>query len=200
LLTGAGEADPAALIAGAEQNEPAGRWRQGTRYDALTGLPNSVLFTERVENLLRTTPPHALVGLCFLDLYPVNTGTRQVSDALLVALAQRLDRALTTAGHLFARLGDNEFVVLVTGPDLVPGAAAEVAGQVVGLLTAPFRVGEHDLCAPTSISVVERRVGETTYADLLSCAADLRMRQARSGDPARWMAVDLDCARALVRR
>jgi GGDEF domain-containing protein len=80
----------------------------------------------------------------------------------------------------------------------VPGAAAEVAGQVVQLFAAPFRVGEHELTVSASIGVVERRAADTTYDDLVH-AADLRMRQAKARGLASWIAVDLDRACAAVR-
>jgi diguanylate cyclase (GGDEF)-like protein/PAS domain S-box-containing protein len=185
-----------------EQYELASRWRHRALHDPLTGLPNRALFAERVTRLLRTSPPDALVGLCFLDLDSFKAVNDQVGypvgDRLLVAVAQRLDRSLLPHGNLLARLGGDEFVILVTGPGLVPGAAAEVAAQVMQLLADPFRVGEHELKVSASISVVERRAADTTYEDLLR-AATLRIRRAKASGRARWIAVDLDRACAAVR-
>jgi diguanylate cyclase (GGDEF)-like protein len=170
-------------------------------HDPITGLANGVLFAERVDHLLRTSAPDARLGLCFLELDSISDDERcghPVPDPLLVAVAERLDHGLTRAGRLLARLGRTEFVILVTGPGLIPGAVVEVAGQVLQLLAAPFRVGEHEMRVLASIGVVERTVADTSRADLLH-AADLGMRRARTGDRAHWIAVDLDRARAVVR-
>ena len=75
-----------------------------------------------------------------------------------------------------------------------------VGAGLAGLAAARRLVaGGHEVTVCAGIGVVERLVGETTYEDLLSCAADLRVRQAKVGDRSRWMAVDLDRACALVR-
>ena|SRR5438094_5142615 len=175
------------LVAEVPDYEP----RHGA-HDRLTGLPNRLLLGQLVDEVLRSSPPDALIGLCFVDF-------DRLGDRLLSTVAGRLDRGLTAPDTLLARIADTEFVVLVSGPRLVPGATAEVAAQVAHLLTSPFQVGGHEVTVCAGIGVVERLVGETTYEDLLSCAADLRVRQAKVGDRSRWMAVDLDRACALVR-
>src|SRR6266516_3023578 len=121
-----------------------------------------VSFVERVEELIRASPPNALVGLCLVGLDPGG-------DPLLSAVAQRLDQGLTKPGQLLALLSGDEFAILVTGPGLVPGATAEVAGQVVQLLIAPIPVGGDELTVSARIGVVERVAAETTGTDLLSC-------------------------------
>jgi diguanylate cyclase (GGDEF)-like protein/PAS domain S-box-containing protein len=186
-----------------EQRELAGQWRHRAFHDPLTGLPNRSLFADRVEELFRTSRPATLVGLCFLDLDAFKSVNDKlgyaVGDRLLVAVAERLRRGLAAQGHLLARLGGDEFVVLVNGAGgIVPGTAAEVAGHLLQVLAAPFRLGEHELRISASIGVVERAVAETTYEDLLR-AADLRMRRAKTAGKARWSAVDLDTARPAPR-
>jgi diguanylate cyclase (GGDEF)-like protein len=185
-----------------EQHELADQWRHRALHDPLTGLPNRSMFAERVGDVRRSSPPGALVGLCFLDLdafKSVNdTLGYAVGDRLLVAVAGRLGRGLSAQGHLLARLGGDEFVVLVNGPGLAPGAAAEVAGHLLQVLGAPFLIGEHELRISASIGVVERPAAETSYEDLLR-AADQRMRRAKAGGKARWSAVDLDTARPAPR-
>ncbi len=185
-----------------EQHELADQWRHRAFHDPLTGLPNRSLFADRVEELFRTSRPGALVGLCFLDLDAFKSVNDKlgyaVGDRLLVAVAERLNRGLATEGHLLARLGGDEFVVLLNGSGLVQGTAADVAGQLLQMLAAPFAVGEHELRISASIGVVEGVASETTYEDLLR-AADQRMRRAKAGGKARWSAVDRDGARPAPR-
>jgi diguanylate cyclase (GGDEF)-like protein len=161
------------------------------------------LVAERVEELIRTSAPDTLIGLCFLALDSSRSVhdhcEHPVDDRLLTAVTQRLDRGLAGPGHLLARAGDEELVILVTGPELAPGAAVQVAGQMVHLLADPFQVGGQELIVSASVGVVERTAAETTCADLLAGAADLRTRMSKAGDRGRWMAVDLDRARAVVR-
>src|SRR2546430_10736319 len=85
-------------------------------HDPLTGLANGVLFARYVDDLLRTSPPDARIGVCFLELDSVSVNERYgyaVGDRLLVAVAGRLDHCLSGPGRLLARLGGTEFVILV---------------------------------------------------------------------------------------
>jgi diguanylate cyclase (GGDEF)-like protein len=206
LRPDAGCAEPRLVVVAqdvTEQRELAGQWRHRAFHDPLTGLPNRSLFADRVDELFRTSPPAALVGLCFLDLDAFKAVNDQlgyaVGDRLLVAVAERLRRGLTGQSHLFARLGGDEFVVLVSAAGgIVPGTAARVAGHLLQVLAAPFRLGEHELRISASIGVVERPAAETSYEDLLR-AADQRMRRAKATGKARWSAVDLDTARPAPR-
>jgi diguanylate cyclase (GGDEF)-like protein len=163
-------------------------------YDPVTGLPNRYGFAELARDLVAAARPDALVGLCYLDLEP----TGPVDDRLIVALAQRLGPGLDRSDTLLARFGHHEFAVLVSGPELLPGAAARVAGDLLHLLATPFPTGGRELAVAANIGVVERVAAETTYEDLLH-AVDLRMRQGRTSPQAGWIAVDLDHAKAMVR-
>jgi len=169
------------------------------RYDTLTGLPDRAMFATRVEELLRTSPPDALLGLCIVDFAGGTGDVDPAGDGFLLAVARRLCRAVTGPGTLLARLSGTEFVLLVSGPRLLPGATVDVARQVGQLLAAPLPVGGQERTVAASIAVVERQVAETTHTDLLACAAHLKLRQTKAGDRARWMVVDLDRARATVR-
>ncbi len=161
--------------------------------DPLTGLPDRTGFAERAGHLLRTAVPEALVGLCYLDLGAPGV----LPDPVTLAVAGRLS-TLAAHGNVLARLGRDEFVLLIAGRELIPGAIAELGGRVLQVLTAPFPVGGHEVSVSARISVVERAAGETTHEDLMN-AADRGMRQARARHLAHWMAVDLDRACALVR-
>ncbi|MFF7885637.1 diguanylate cyclase domain-containing protein [Streptomyces sp. NPDC020794] len=105
-------------------------------HDALTGLPNRALFTDRVAHALRkrtvgTTPPAVL----FLDLdgfKAVNDSAgHAMGDALLIQAARRL-QASVRAGDTVARLGGDEFTALLEGE---AGASPPPARELSPLLT-----------------------------------------------------------------
>ncbi len=109
-------------------------------HDALTGLPNRALFTERLEQAVsqrsaREHPPAVL----FLDLdwfKAVNDAQGHAAgDALLVEAAARL-RASVRVGDTVARFGGDEFAALVHS-DPQGKAAAELAARLHAALTRP---------------------------------------------------------------
>ena len=165
-------------------------------HDPLTGLPNRALFTERLDRLFY--PPDgaagATVGLCFLDLdgfKAINDGHgHQIGDLLLAAVADRINRCVTADGHLFARIGGDEFVIVVAD-QAGGGATPGIAEKALRTLDRPFRIADHELRISASIGVVERPVAGTTPAELL-WDADVAMRRAKAGGKARWAMLDLD--------
>jgi diguanylate cyclase (GGDEF)-like protein len=176
----------------ADQHHVHLRLRHQAYHDPLTGLPNRALLAERIHQLFRTPAPESRVGLCFLDL----DGFKQVNDALghdvgdrlLAAVAERMNACVTAHGHLLARMGGDEFVILV-GAHAVPGAAVAIADQVMRVLGAPFRVGGHEVRVSASIGVVERPIAATGPAELLR-AADLTMYRAKNAGKGRWALFD----------
>ncbi|OLT09513.1 hypothetical protein BJF78_30645 [Pseudonocardia sp. CNS-139] len=99
--------------------------RHQALHDPLTGLPNRTLFFERLGAALAVPAAERHVGVCYLDLdgfKAVNdTLGHEIGDRLLAAVAGRLAAELTGAGHLVARTGGDEFVVLVERPAGEPG-------------------------------------------------------------------------------
>jgi diguanylate cyclase (GGDEF)-like protein/PAS domain S-box-containing protein len=170
--------------------------RHQAQHDPLTGLPNRALFTERLDRLFHppAAAPGVTVGLCFLDLdgfKAINDGLgHQIGDQLLTAVADRINRCVTADGHLVARIGGDEFVMLVAD-QTGPGTTAGMAEKVLRTLDQPFRVGDHELPVSASIGVVEREVSSTTPAELL-WDADVAMRRAKAAGKGRWAVLDLD--------
>jgi diguanylate cyclase (GGDEF)-like protein len=190
----AGFAEALRQRASSEQHHLHLRLRHQAYHDGLTGLPNRALLAERIHQLFRAAAPDARVGLCFLDL----DGFKQVNDRyghdvgdrLLVAVAERMNGCVTTQGHLLARVGGDEFVILVAmGAE--PGAAVAVADQVMRAMARPFRIDACELSVSASIGVVERRVGATAPAELMR-AADLTMYRAKVAGKNRWALCDQD--------
>ncbi|MFG1674822.1 putative bifunctional diguanylate cyclase/phosphodiesterase [Micromonospora sp. NPDC049282] len=169
------------------------RFRHQATHDPLTDLPNRTLFTERLTAAI-TTPGRGAdrVGVCFLDLdrFKVvnDSHGHQVGDSLLVAVAQRLRRAL--GEHLVARLGGDEFVILVehtAGTD----DAVKVAEAALDAMREPALVDGHELAVSASIGIVERPVSGTSPMELMR-AADSTLHWAKAAGGARWSLFDAD--------
>jgi diguanylate cyclase (GGDEF)-like protein/PAS domain S-box-containing protein len=126
-------------------------------YDALTGLPNRVLFNDRLAQALAHARRHGArgVSIMFLDLDRFKTINdtlgHSAGDDLLRAVGVRLTGALRE-GDTVARLGGDEFLFLLPGVDDVEGAA-RVGEKILELFAQPFDVQSHELHVTTSIGI-----------------------------------------------
>ena len=147
-------------------------------HDRLTGLANRVLFREQLTQLL-TGIPAPETGLLLLGLDGFRALNEAhgpvVGDSVLTELAGRL-RVAFGARHLVARLGPDQFALLLAAGD----AAAELARGVQGLLEPPF--GEHTLHVSAGVAWAQRRHGPAS-ADELIAAAESALARAKSGGP-----------------
>jgi len=167
------------------------RLRQQAVHDPLTRLPNRTLVQERLAAAFARSGSR--VGVCYLDLdrfKAVNDRLgHDIGDRLLVAVAARLDECVSTRGHLVARMGGDEFVILAEDPP--PDELATLADLVLDVLQEPVRVDEHQLAISASMGVVECDVDVTTPADVLK-AADVTLYWAKSDGRNRWARFDPD--------
>jgi diguanylate cyclase (GGDEF)-like protein len=106
------------------------------QHDALTGLPNRALFTERLEEALDKATDDARVAVMLIDLdgfKEVNdTLGHHTGDAILIEVAQRLG-PLDQDGSVVARLGGDEFAVLILDApddDTISVRAEEIIGSI----------------------------------------------------------------------
>ncbi len=125
-------------------------------HDVLTGLPNRLLFRERVSQALTQARRHDhQVALLFIDLdrfKEINDSLgHQIGDRLLQVTASRLRRCLRE-GDAVARLGGDEFVVSLSGLS-DSNDAHLIAGKILEVLREPIRVGSHELNVSSSIGI-----------------------------------------------
>ncbi|MDZ5602988.1 EAL domain-containing protein [Pseudomonas sp. RP23018S] len=125
-------------------------------HDPLTGLPNRLLFNDRVEQALGTAQSHKRgCALLLMDLdhfQSINDGLgHTLGDQLLKRVAERLSHWLG-AGVTLARLGGDEFGVLLERCPHV-GEAASLARDVIEHMKEPFSFEGHRLFISVSIGI-----------------------------------------------
>ena len=132
------------------------RLQHMAQHDALTELPNRLLFMDRLKQALARARWHErLVAVLFVDIDRFKTINdtlgHEVGDRLLQALAERLT-ASVREGDTVARFGGDEFVVLLddVGSDKDIGA---VALKVLETLAPPFAIDGQNLYVTASIGV-----------------------------------------------
>lgn len=127
-----------------EQNQAAERIQHVAHHDSLTGLPNRLLFNDRLGQAITLARRDASqFALLYLDLdkfKPVNdTLGHDAGDRLLKRVAERI-RAQVRESDTVARVGGDEFTVILRDISSRQDAAA-VAEKIIATVAAPFLLG-----------------------------------------------------------
>lgn len=151
--------------------------------DALTGLPNRRLFSDRLaQTLALMQRERRTIGLLYIDLDGfklVNDSLgHHVGDALLCEVASRF-RAHVRRSDTLARVGGDEFTVILTALNQ-PSDAAIVAESLLASLATPFRLHDHDITIGASIGISTLEGPRQEEVDLLQ-QADSAMYAAKRG-------------------
>jgi diguanylate cyclase (GGDEF)-like protein len=150
-------------------------------YDSLTGLPNRLLFDDRMEQaMVRSGRSGRPCALMFVDLdrfKPVNdTFGHHVGDELLKAAAGRLVNCVRKEDTV-ARAGGDEFIVVVSELTKREDAAL-IGGKILEQLSRPFSVERHELEISCSIGISVFPEDGKTLLELLN-NADVAMYHAK---------------------
>jgi diguanylate cyclase (GGDEF)-like protein/PAS domain S-box-containing protein len=150
-------------------------------HDPLTGLPNRTLFFGRLDAALRAD---RAPGVCYLDLdgfKAVNdTLGHDRGDTLLQTVARRLTAALGD-DHLVARMGGDEFVVLVHA-DADGQRLRRVAHTALEAVRTPVRLGGTEIAVTASVGVVQADGGRDTGELMKAADTTLYWAKADGGD------------------
>lgn len=157
---------------------------EGKVADALTGLPNRVLFRERLDRCFQRLhrEPGFNFAMIYLDLDNfklVNDSLgHDVGDQLLVAIARRLESALRKADSFVCRLGGDEFSILIENtPD--QQVAVEIAKRIISNLAAPISIsGSREVYASLSMGISFSTDGYANSSEMIQ-AADTAMYRAK---------------------
>ncbi|MHB1103847.1 MAG: bifunctional diguanylate cyclase/phosphodiesterase [Devosia sp.] len=125
------------------------------RHDALTGLPNRVLFRANVEEGLRHLGTHESLAVLSLDLdrfKNVNDALgHPIGDALLREVSLRLLNCIGENASV-ARLGGDEFAIVQTGARQPNGATA-LAQRVIDVIFHPFEIEGHHIVIGATVGL-----------------------------------------------
>ncbi len=125
-------------------------------HDSLTGLPNRMLFLDRISQVIPRLPwRDRYLAVLFLDLDRFKTLNdtlgHDVGDLLLKGVAERL-KDCVREGDTVARLGGDEFVIMLN--DVAKKSdVAQVAKNIIKQLSVPFDLAREEFVATTSIGV-----------------------------------------------
>jgi diguanylate cyclase (GGDEF)-like protein/PAS domain S-box-containing protein len=200
------EGVPAVLIAVidiTERKQAEARIAHMAHHDALTDLPNRVLFRVRMTEALaqRARTHSSFAVLCIdLDNFKLVNDTlgHPIGDRLLQAVAERIELVMRR-GDTAARLGGDEFAVLV--PDVKsPEEIAAYAEKLIEVVSEPYLIDGLAVSVGTTVGIAVAP-GDGEDADRLLRNADLALYRAKADGKStyRFFEMEMD-ARAQMRR
>ncbi|HZL40783.1 MAG TPA: EAL domain-containing protein [Pseudolabrys sp.] len=147
------------------------------RHDALTNLPNRLLFREQMEQSLGRGEKLAVLFIDLDRFKNVNdTLGHPVGDALLCAVTKRLQLAVRGADTV-ARLGGDEFAIIQIGGR--PTDATELAARIIDSISQAFDVHGHQVMIGTSVGIAIAPT-DGNEPDQLLRNADMALYRAKS--------------------
>lgn len=156
--------------------------RYHTLHDALTRLPNRILFLDRLGQAIKRRKnqiaPCFAVLLVDLDNFKMISSSlgHLAADEMLKKIAHRLQTCLNSSDTV-ARCGDDEFGVLLENTNDI-GEATSIADRIRHALSRPLNLGDHEIVTSASIgitmSAAHYHKPETMLRD-----ADLAMHHAK---------------------
>ena len=159
------------------------RIQRVAHHDSLTGLPNRLLFNDRLNQAIslakRDSRQFALLYLDLDKFKPVNdTLGHAAGDELLQGVAARI-RHQVRESDTVARVGGDEFTVIL--PDIARREEAEtVARKIIAALAAPFQLGSQKQSVDIGTSIgIALYPADARDADALVKAADAAMYSAK---------------------
>jgi diguanylate cyclase (GGDEF)-like protein/PAS domain S-box-containing protein len=178
------------------QREAEQRLRFHATHDPLTGLPNRMLFNQRLAEAMQQSGQsqdrrRRRYAVLFLDL----DGFKWVNDSLghgagdrlLVEIARRLEDGLLQ-DVLIARYGGDEFTLLPDG-DCDHDRAVDIARRVIRLFEQPFDIGGQEVFSAASLGIV---IGRSEYEspDQVLRDADTAMYRAKAAGKSGFVIFD----------
>jgi diguanylate cyclase (GGDEF)-like protein len=151
-------------------------------HDALTGLPNRTLLTQRLEQIIHNTQTRSgyQFALLYIDLDRfkiINDSLGHLAgDQFLVTITHRLLQCLRSQ-DMVARLGGDEFTILLE-PVHGTTEATNIAQRILDVICAPLTLQGHMLFPSASIGIV---IGSAAYQNTMNVLrdADLAMYEAK---------------------
>lgn len=162
-------------------------------YDSLTGLPNRVLFLDRLQQVInrekRLGEKPAALLLIDLDRFKVINDTygHNVGDEVIQAVGDRLDK-LVRPNDTLSHLSGDEFALLLSEVEH-PDDASQIANRILSEFNRPFLIGNRKILISASIglSIIDHK---SIHPDEVMRYADLAMYSAKSDGKAQAQVFD----------
>jgi diguanylate cyclase (GGDEF)-like protein len=169
-----------ALALGEKRLAVANRTQPVTDLDVVTGLLNRAAFVEQLsasmDSARRQGHKLALLDINLNGFRLVNTSLgHELGDEYLRLVAQRLGQH---GAHSCARLGADEFVVLLSGSSALDEASS-AAKEILATLAQPARLAQHDISITASVGISSFDGGQADAGTLLRHAS-VALQQARA--------------------
>jgi diguanylate cyclase (GGDEF)-like protein len=150
-------------------------------HDTLTRLPNRVMFSERLTQMIeRATREGGIFSLLVMDLDRFklvnDTLGHHMGDSLLFEVGRRLSSILTREMDIVARLGGDEFALLLPDTDL--DEAKRFARRIGAALDEPLLIDGHTIDVHSSVGIVAFPLHGTDFHTLMR-RADVAMYAAK---------------------
>ena len=145
-------------------------------HDALTGLPNRAMLTERIAGALKDGTPATVLFLDLDDFKTINDSLGHASGDELLRIVARRVADTVRAEDTPARIGGDEFAVLMTGGETHD--AERLAARLVEAVNEPMMLRGRQVSLHTSVGIAP--ADSANDADELLQNADLAMYAAKS--------------------
>lgn len=159
-------------------------------HDVVTGMPNEQYLMSRLQEVLGTAGPSTMVTLCRMNLDNFSVITdgidRTAGDAVLRWVTQRLSDLVAGQQAMVARLGGDDFAILIEdGPD-----PRELAASINEALCEPFYLDDRrGLAVSAGVGVVRLPASGLSPVELVR-AADITLHEAKRSGTGQWALYD----------
>ncbi|MFE2755411.1 diguanylate cyclase domain-containing protein [Actinosynnema sp. NPDC059335] len=163
--------------------------RHQSLHDVLTGLPNRQSFLPKLEQVLSRPGSITLIYLDVDSVAIVNDGLGyEAGDELLKVVARRLTEVVAGESATVARIGGDEFVVLIEDSPTTPGISA-LAEAIEAALVEPVSLAGHGVGVSAGMGFV-RTSARGSDAMALLRQAHSTLRRAETGGKGQWGVYD----------
>jgi diguanylate cyclase (GGDEF)-like protein/PAS domain S-box-containing protein len=177
--------------------------RLAAQVDKLTGLPNRAMLTDRLQRAVlrskRIRDYHFAVLFLDFDRFKIVNDSlgHDVGDLLLQEIGRRLQTLVrsgdvlnrTVRDHTAARMGGDEFVILLDGI-ASPQDATAVADRMMESFARPYLLGKHKVHSTASIGIVTSDMSAASADEVLR-DADTAMYEAKLAGKGQYMVFDV---------
>src|ERR1039457_1240200 len=150
-------------------------------HDALTGLPNRILFSEQLRQALKRVRRGERLAVLYIDLDRLkrvnDTLGHPIGDKLLKGVADRLRGCIRDIDTV-ARLSGDEFAIIQSSIER-PSDAAALAKRIRAAIREPIDLNGHQVVVDTSIGI-SISPNDGTELDELLKTADIALYEAKN--------------------